>query len=113
VANSEATILNLGINNIVVTEKQSAYTAKDNDYILADTSGGPFTITLPGSPVSGTRVIIADDSGTWANNNLTLNRNGNTIEELAENLVLDIGEVSVSLVYSANKNTWKIYTSLF
>lgn len=94
-------------SGITYLSKSSAYTAAPGDGVLANTSGGAFTVTLPASPSVGAQVIIADAADTWGANNLTVGRNGSTIEGLAENLVCDIGGVSVQLVYSGT--TWQVY----
>jgi len=86
--------------------KSGAYTAAARDYILADTSGGAFTITLP-EPNDGDYVIVADDGGNWATNNLTVARAGNTIEGAATDLVCDLDCLEVTLIY--NGTTWRVY----
>lgn len=92
---------------LIVTTQSGAYTAVSTNYILADTSGGAFTITLPEAPSSGDYVIIADDGGNWETNNLTVGRNGETIEGAAEDLVCDVASVHVHLAY--NGTTWRVY----
>ena len=83
--------------------KTSAYTAASGDRIIANTTGGVFTITLPASPSVGDNVVIADYGG-WATNNLTIARNGQTIENSATDLIADINDVTVTLVYTGT--TW-------
>lgn len=85
----------------------SAYTAIAGDKILANTTGGAFTVTLPATPTTGTYVSFADMSN-WSVNNLTVARNGSTIESLAEDLVIDIKGIRVDLVYSGT--TWEAFT---
>ena len=92
---------------ITYTVKTSNYTASNKDGILANTSGGAFTVTLPASPTTGMQVFIADAYDSWATNNLTVDRNGSTIEGLAENLICDISGVSVQLVYT--DTTWQVF----
>jgi hypothetical protein len=52
-------------------KKTTNYTAVNGDQIIADTSGGAFTITLPLSPSLGDVVIITD-GGNFAVTNLTV-----------------------------------------
>jgi Ran-binding protein 9/10 len=88
----------------------SNYTALNDDRIAANTSGGAFTITLPGSPSFGTNIAVVDKFKTWdqSGKNLTIARNGQTIEGLAENLVCDVvGDMVISLIY--NGSTWRVY----
>ena len=89
--------------------KTSAYTAANNDAIIANTSGGSFTITLPSGPSEGDVIRIVD-GGDWATNNLTVGRNGSSIEGDAADLVMNIGGVSVDFVYDGS--TWQIYTQV-
>jgi hypothetical protein len=90
--------------------KTANYTAADKEGILADTTGGAFTVTLPATPATGAQVVVADAGGLWGTNNLTVGRNGSTIAELAEDLVCDINGVSVQLVYDGT--TWEVYAQI-
>lgn len=90
--------------------KTTTYTVADKQGVLADTSGGAFTVTLPATPATGAQCVIADHSGTFGTNNLTVGRNGSTIAGLAEDLVLDISGVSVQFVY--NGTTWDVYAQV-
>lgn len=86
--------------------KTANYTAVTGDGIIADTSNGAFTITLPATPSTGDNVIIADGND-WSNTNLTVARNGSTIEGLSEDLTLDVGSIQVHLIYDGA--TWEVY----
>lgn len=91
------------------TVRTANYTAANMDALIANTSGGSFTITLPVSPATGTTVVIADP-GTWDVNPLTVARNGSTIEGVADDFVLNIKDIRVDLVYDGT--TWQIFTSI-
>jgi hypothetical protein len=82
----------------------------NNQGILANTALGSFTITLPSSPAVGNQVVVADAGGDFGANAVTIARNGSTIANAAEDLVCDINDISVQLVYSGN--TWEVYTQL-
>jgi hypothetical protein len=90
--------------------KTANYTAADKEGILADTSGGAFTVTLPATPATGAQVIVADPTGDWDTNNLTIDRNGKTISGVAQDLVCDISGASVQLVYDGT--TWAVYAQV-
>jgi hypothetical protein len=90
--------------------KTANYTAVDKEGVLADTTGGAFTVTLPATPATGAQVVVADAGGLWGTNNLTVGRNGETIADLAQDLVCDINGVSVQLVYDGN--TWLVYAQI-
>jgi hypothetical protein len=90
--------------------KTANYTAADKEGILADTSGGAFTVTLPATPAAGDQVIVADPTGDWGTNNLTIGRNGSTIAGVAQDLICDISGASVQLVYDGT--TWAVYAQV-
>ena len=95
-----------GGGGITYSLKTSAYTASAGDGIIADSSGGAFTITLPASPATGDIVSIADGAA-WATNNVTVARNGSTIEGASEDLVLDVSGLALDLVHDGS--TWQLY----
>ena len=99
-----------GAGGLEYVVKTANYTTSDLEGVLADTSGGAFTVTLPITPSAGAQVVIADSGNSWGTNNLTIARNGSTIANVAENLVCNITGTSVQLVYDGT--TWEVYTQL-
>jgi hypothetical protein len=87
--------------------KTSNYTAINGDRLIANTTTGTgsFTITLPSSPVSGDYIVISD-GGNWGANNLTVARNGSTIEGVDEDILLNLKGVTVEFIY--NQTTWEV-----
>jgi len=81
-------------------------TLTNNQGVITDTTGGTFTVTLPATPSSGNQVWIAD-GGSWGTTNLTVGRNGSTIEGTAADLTLDISGVEIQMIYDGT--TWNIY----
>jgi hypothetical protein len=110
--NSGATALEYGdvSGGLEYVVKTANYTAVDKQGVLADTSGGAFTVTLPATPATGAQVVVADSGSFWGTNNLTVARNGSTIGGLAENLVCDITGASVQFVYDGS--TWEVYAQI-
>jgi hypothetical protein len=90
--------------------KTANYTTQDMEGVLADTSGGAFTVTLPATPATGAQVVVADSGNAWGTNNLTVGRNGSTIGGLAQDLVCDITGASVQFVYDGS--TWEVYAQV-
>ena len=82
----------------------------NNQGILANTALGAFTITLPASPAAGNQVVVADSYGVFGANAVTIARNGSTIENAAEDLILDIDGASVQLVYTGS--TWDVFATI-
>jgi hypothetical protein len=89
--------------------KTSNYTASNRDHILADTTGGSFTITLPASPAIGHNVVLYDNN-SWGTNNLTVDPGLLTIETISGTFTLDISSIKVEFIY--NGSTWQIYSSI-
>ena len=96
-------------NLLAYTRVTSNTTAVSRQSYIADTSGGTFTITLPASPSTGDWVIIADGAN-FNTTALTVGRNSQTIEGIAEDLSLNISGVSVTLVYDGS--TWEVFTQV-
>ena len=90
--------------------KTGNYTTQNLEGVLADTTAGTFTVTLPATPATGNQCVIADHSATFGTNNLTVGRNGSTINGTAADLVLDISGVSVQFVY--NGTTWDVFAQI-
>lgn len=88
--------------------KDAAYTAVSGDGILADTSGGAFTVTLPATPSVGDRVAIVDATGSFTAENCTVERNSSLIEGVAANRVLSFDRYAVSFVFSGVLEGWVI-----
>ena len=80
------------------------YLAIDGDKIIANTTAGSFTITLPETPTTGAYVQITD-GGNWSVNNLLINRNGSTIEGIADTLSIDLAQTTVEFIYDGT--TWQ------
>jgi hypothetical protein len=66
------------------------------------------TITLPAAPGVGDEVQIMDASGTAATNNITVLRNGNKINGLTEDAIIDVDMDMASFVYSGSTVGWRL-----
>jgi hypothetical protein len=89
------------------TSRTSAYTAVAGDRISADTRVAAFTLTLPASPAAFTEIVFADHYNQWATRNLTIARNGQNIEGLAEDLVCNVAGKQFTMRYEGT--TWRVY----
>jgi hypothetical protein len=89
--------------------KTTTYTAAAGELIIADTSGGAWTLTLPATPSTGDTVVVSDGAD-WSTNNLTIGRNGSTIEGDAADMTMDIGGVSATFIYDGT--TWQTYAQV-
>lgn len=84
------------------------YLAAADEYLVANTTAGGFTVTLPIAPAPG--VVIKIGGTNWETNNLTIARNGSTIEGAALDLVLDIDNASIELIYDGT--TWRVFANI-
>ena len=77
-----------------------------NLHASTDTSGGVITLTLPPSPLIQTVISIHDATGSFELNNVTVARNGETIMNLAEDMLLDVNYKEYKFRYTGT--TWLV-----
>ena len=103
-------ITETGTASTVIREVSSAYNAVVNDRILADSTSAAFRITLPlnTSLLVNDTIQIIDIGGSFADNNVTLGRNGANIQGAAEDLDLDLNGATITIMYSGETYGWII-----
>lgn len=88
----------------------SPYTASAGTAIFCDSSGGTVTITLPAVPQGGDGISVLDVGDSAGVNAITLGRNGNTIDGVAEDFIINISGGRVDLAFDGT--TWQLsYTT--
>lgn len=87
------------------------FTAVAGNAYPVNTTSGAVTVTLPASPSAGNIVQLIDYAGTWATNNVTVNRNGSNINGTTSNYTLDVNRGSVAFVYIDATQGWEIYSA--
>lgn len=87
-------------------EASDNITAAANDRIVCTTGG--FTVTLPASPLINDTIQIIDATGVFGSSNVTVARNSQLIQNLAENLILDLNNTALTLVYTGTAYGWLI-----
>ena len=94
-----------------ITDSNSPYTTVAGAQIFANTTANPITITLPASPAVGDEVTVIDTRGTFASNNLTIDRNSQPINSGTSNLVLSNNGQALTLVYVDSTRGWAYKTN--
>jgi len=96
-----------GVSSYKFLATGSSYTANSTDRLAVDTSGGIVTVTLPATPSSGDIVEFFDKEVSWATNNLTVTRNGSTIEGSGTDLIADVSGSNFYCQYDGS--TWQVF----
>lgn len=97
-----------GTASVVNRTVSTTYSAVVNDRIICTTGG--FTITLPLSTslLEGDTIQIVDATGVFGTSNVTIARNGAKIQNLNEDLILNINNTAITLVYTGATYGWLI-----
>lgn len=85
---------------------QPLYASLGNQNIVVDTTDNPVVIRLPANPNPGMFVNIAD-SGNANVNNITIARNGKTINGETSDVTLEIAYSTARLIYDGNGWTYE------
>lgn len=99
-------VTSFGTEAVVNRTLTSNTTVNVGERIFADATTGSFTITLPSSPSAGDTVQIIDVAGIFSTNNVTVGRNGEKIQNLAEDLVLNLNNAAITMIYSGSTYGW-------
>jgi len=105
-------VANLGIQwqTVITADGSTATTAVAGRGYLIDTTSNAHTINLPASAIAGDTIAIKDYAGTFGTNNLTISRNGNNIQGVANDSQISTNRASVELVYVNSTRGW-VYTN--
>lgn len=108
VAADFGTIKNLSVDwqAVIVADGSTNTTAEAGKGYFIDTSSNTHTVTLPASPSLGDTVVISDVTGSFADNNLTVGRNGSKINGSASDVTLSASDTQRTFVYSGSDNGW-------
>lgn len=99
-------VTSFGTDAVVNKTITTTYTASVGERIFANATAGAFTITLPAAPADGDTIQVIDVAGIFSTNNVTLARNGLKIQNLSEDLVLNLNNAAVTMIYSGATFGW-------
>ena len=78
-----------------------------NNY-TTDTTSAAYSVSLPASPSVGAHIRVMDAAGTWATYNLTVQRNSEKIAGATSDLVCNVNNGIVNLIYSGSTVGWLV-----
>lgn len=87
-------------------EASTGITATAFGKYIIDCSSSAVTVTLPASPTMGDEISIIDGTGSASTNNITVARNGNKIQGLAEDMIVNTPRAAFTLVYYNSTQGW-------
>ncbi len=106
-SDAEMSAMLLNYKQEIAVAVSSNITALAGRRYAVDTSAAR-TITLPSSPAVGDEVQIMDATGTAATNNITVLRNGNKINGLTEDAIIDVDMDMALFIYSGSTVGWRL-----
>jgi len=95
--------------SVVTADGSTTTTAVSGNGYFIDTTSAAHTITLPASPSAGDYVAIKDYAGTFGTNSLTIGRNSENIQGVANDSLISTNKASIVLVYIDSTKGW-LYT---
>lgn len=101
-------ILSVSVTNDPTLVKSSAFTASTGIVYACDTTTAAFNVTLPASPVLGDYFTILDAAGNFATNKVTVLSGTQKIMGTVDDLVFDIPNCSIRLLYVNSTVGWRI-----
>ena len=81
--------------SVIVADGSTGTTGVSGRGYFINTTSAAHTFTLPISATRGDNIAIKDYAGTFATNNLTINRNGHNIQGVANNSLITTNRASV------------------
>ena len=88
-------------------DADSPFTAYAGQAVQIDTTNASVTMLLPATPNQNDAITIVDAGGNFAGYPLIVERNGSTIMDVADDLVVNYERNYFGLVY--NGSTWRIF----
>lgn len=87
-------------------EKTTSATLEAGDKVILDTSSASLTMTLPASPTLGDEIAIIDGWDNAATNNITIAGNGERIDGILADMIIDVDGAAFNIVYYNASRGW-------
>jgi len=111
IATASALAASAGYNTWQILTSSKLLVNRDRVFVNTPALGGGvggLTLTLPAGPGIGAVVEIIDISGTASTNFFTVARNGELIQGVAEDLIFNVNNKAMKLIYSNTAKGWRI-----
>ncbi len=111
IATASALAASAGYNPWQVVTSSKLLVNRDRIFVNTPTGQGGvggLTLTLPAGPSIGAVVEIIDISGTASTNFFTIARNGELIQGTAEDLIFNVNNKAMKLIYSNTAKGWRL-----
>jgi hypothetical protein len=111
IATASALAASAGYNPWSVVTASKLLVNRDRVFVNTPALGGGvggLTLTLPAGPAIGAVVEIVDISGTASTNFFTVARNGELIQGAAEDLIFNVNNKAMKLIYSNTAKGWRV-----
>lgn len=97
-------------NNSILYKNTSSQIHSNCTYIV-DTRLGELSLILPANPETGDIIVLLDPSNYWNVNNVTVINNTKKIAGKYENLIINIYNISLTLIYVGDNSFygWMIH----
>jgi hypothetical protein len=99
-------VSSFGTDSVANVNATANYNINAGERLFANATTGAFTVTLPAAPNVGDTVQIIDVAGIFSTNNVTVARNGLRIQNLAEDLILNLNNAAITMIYSGATFGW-------
>lgn len=95
-----------GLTPVFIDDTDSPYDASAGEVVFCDSTNGAITVNYPASPDDKDKVNVWDHGGAAQTNNITIGRNGNTINGDAEDFVINQNYGKVNAAWNDTDSDW-------
>jgi len=100
-----------GLERVDKDHTNNGDVVSSNTYLICDSTSAAFTLKLPPNPEANDEVYFLDLKGSFATNNLTIDRNGNNIDGVQSNVICDVDDLELKFMFMDSTSSdvgWKL-----